>query len=146
MAGQTAAAPTAPPAATRLGIIPGLYGIRALAAFGILLEHTMSLTLAPDTPLSNPLRAPLVIFVVLSGFLNYRPWVVAHLRNEDPPDTRTYVFRRMLRVFPLYWAVLAVYLVVRGFGEISSIVDLAKVVFLLQTFDKRLVFSGVGPA
>jgi len=127
-------------------IFPGLYGIRALAAVGILLEHTMSLTLAPDTPLSNPLRAPLVIFVVLSGFLNYRPWVVAHLRNAEHPDTRTYVFRRMLRVFPLYWAVLAVYLVVRGFGEIHNAVDLAKIVFLLQTFDKRLVFSGVGPA
>ncbi|HEX2576887.1 MAG TPA: acyltransferase [Aquihabitans sp.] len=128
------------------GIVPGLYGVRALAAFGILLEHTMSLTLAPDTPLSNPLRAPLVIFVVLSGFLNYRPWVAAHLRGEAPPDTRTYVVRRMLRVFPLYWAVLAVYLVVRGFGEIQSIVDFAKVALLLQTFDKRLVFSGVGPA
>ncbi|MCU1499180.1 MAG: acyltransferase 3 [Acidimicrobiales bacterium] len=127
-------------------IFPGLYGIRALAAFGILLEHTMSLTLAPDTPLSNPLRAPLVIFVVLSGFLNYRPWVVAHLRDEAPPETKTYVFRRMLRVFPLYWAVLVVYLVVRGFGPIGSAVDLAKVGLLLQTFDKRLVFSGVGPA
>lgn len=146
MAVALAGGQTETPATRAEGIIPGLYGIRALAAFGILLEHTMSLTLAPDTPLSNPLRAALVTFVVLSGFLNYRPWVVAHLRNTAPPDTRTYIFRRMLRVFPLYWAVLATYLVVRGFGEISSLVDLAKVVFLLQTFDKRLVFSGVGPA
>lgn len=144
MAVAVSEAPTAP--ATRAGIVPGLYGVRALAAFGILLEHTMSVTLAPDTPLSNPLRAALITFVVLSGFLNYRPWVVAHLRGEDPPDTRTFIFRRMLRVFPLYWAVLAAYLVVRGFGEISTAVDLAKVVLLLQTFDKRLVFSGVGPA
>lgn len=128
------------------GVFTGLNGIRALAAVGILVEHTMAVTLAPDTLVSNPLRAPLVIFVVLSGFLNYRPWVVAHLRNEDPPDSRTYLTRRMLRVFPLYWVVLATYLAVRGFGQIQSAADLAKVVFLLQTFDKRLVFSGVGPA
>lgn len=125
---------------------PGLNGIRAFAALGIVLEHTMALTFPPDTALSNPLRASLVLFVVLSGFLNYRPFVATHIRGEAPPDTRTFLVRRMLRVFPLYWTVLAAYLVVRGFGEIQSAVDFAKVVFLLQTFDKRLVFSGVGPA
>jgi peptidoglycan/LPS O-acetylase OafA/YrhL len=141
-----AVGPSRPQIRRPRAVEPGLNGIRAFAAIGIVLEHTTALTLPPDSAVSNPLRASLVLFVILSGFLNYRPWVQAHVSGKPSPDTRTFLVRRMLRVFPLYWTVLAVYLLVRGWGEISSALDLAKVVFLLQTFDKRLVFAGVGPA
>jgi peptidoglycan/LPS O-acetylase OafA/YrhL len=44
----------------------------------------------------------------VSGFLLYRPFVVAHFERRPPPDIRSYARRRLLRILPAYWAALTV--------------------------------------
>lgn len=47
------------------------------------------------------------IFFVLSGLLIARPFVVALARSTPGPSLGTYAARRLVRVYPLYWLVLA---------------------------------------
>jgi peptidoglycan/LPS O-acetylase OafA/YrhL len=46
------------------------------------------------------------IFFVISAFLLYRPWAMAHLRSDDPPRMPIYAKRRVLRILPAYWVAL----------------------------------------
>jgi peptidoglycan/LPS O-acetylase OafA/YrhL len=48
------------------------------------------------------------IFFVISGFLLYRPFVRARLRDARVPSTRAYAWRRLLRIGPAYWVALTI--------------------------------------
>ena len=48
------------------------------------------------------------VFFLISGFLLYRPFAVAHLAGRDSPDLRRFWIRRLLRILPAYWVVLTV--------------------------------------
>ena len=87
-------------------------GLRAIAAIAIVLHHTGAATGATSRDWRGAgdflARADigLSIFFVISGFLLYRPFVVAHLADWPRPATRAYFRRRFLRIFPAYWAAL----------------------------------------
>ena len=49
----------------------------------------------------------LVLFFVLSGYLLYRPWVLARRGGARPPGLATYLRRRAARVLPAYYLALA---------------------------------------
>ncbi len=46
------------------------------------------------------------VFFLISGFLLYRPFVVAHLAAAPKPRTGAFWLRRLLRIVPAYWLVL----------------------------------------
>jgi peptidoglycan/LPS O-acetylase OafA/YrhL len=48
------------------------------------------------------------LFFLLSGFLLARPLLLAVARGEDRPSVRHYLWKRALRVLPLYWLVTVV--------------------------------------
>lgn len=48
------------------------------------------------------------LFFVLSGFLLSRPYFLARARSARQPSTRHYLWKRALRVMPLYWLVVVV--------------------------------------
>lgn len=48
------------------------------------------------------------VFFLLSGFLLYRPFVLAHLRGERFPSMAAYARNRVLRIYPAWWVALAV--------------------------------------
>jgi peptidoglycan/LPS O-acetylase OafA/YrhL len=48
------------------------------------------------------------VFFLISGFLLYRPFVVAHLAQAPRPRTGAFWLRRLLRIVPAYWLVLFV--------------------------------------
>ena len=50
------------------------------------------------------------VFFVLSGFLIYRPYAVAHATGAPRPPLLGYSVRRVLRIYPAYWFALAVLL------------------------------------
>src|SRR5581483_8894405 len=52
------------------------------------------------------------IFFVISGFLLYRPFVLARFRAVDGPRIGPYFKRRVLRIFPAYWLVFTIVLLV----------------------------------
>ena len=74
------------------------------------------------------------VFFVLSGFLLYRPFVVAHLAGTPRPALLPFWWRRFLRIVPAYWLALTFFIVIGtisvpawghvgylyGFGQIYS--------------------------
>jgi len=48
------------------------------------------------------------VFFLISGFLLYRPFAVAHLAGAASPDLKRFWVRRLLRIVPAYWLVMTV--------------------------------------
>jgi peptidoglycan/LPS O-acetylase OafA/YrhL len=94
----------------RFGLVDSL---RALAALSIVGYHIGFFAGAGRTDflaaLSSQLIAGLALFFVISGFVLYRPFVLALSTKDEAPDARAYAWRRFLRIVPAYWAALTVY-------------------------------------
>jgi peptidoglycan/LPS O-acetylase OafA/YrhL len=104
---------------------PHLDGVRAIAALGVLCSHTAGLTtFAASNDVFGPVTARLnvgvTIFFVLSGFLLYRPFVVARLADRDAPPLGGYIRRRALRILPAYWLALTVLAVWPGLNGVFT--------------------------
>ncbi|WP_454824715.1 acyltransferase family protein [Paraburkholderia xenovorans] len=102
--------------------IPALDGIRALAAFSVLIAHLFT----QNTILWRSLqfaRFGVVAFFVLSGYLIINLLLQARTRIEAGSSVRaewtSFYVRRALRVFVLYYGVVAAFRVV-GYGPILS--------------------------
>lgn len=57
-------------------------------------------------PFAGPLArldAGVAVFFVISGFLLFRPHVVAHLDGRPAPQVRVYLWHRALRILPVLW-------------------------------------------
>lgn len=93
------------------GHLPALDGVRGLAILGVLLFHF----LAPTDP-KGPIEGAITwlfsygslgvdLFFILSGFLITG---ILYDSRADPYYFRNFYMRRVLRIFPLYYGVLAV--------------------------------------
>jgi peptidoglycan/LPS O-acetylase OafA/YrhL len=85
--------------------------LRAIAAIAVLCVHALQSTqiIVGDgvlTKLVSRLNVGVAIFFVISGFLLYRPFVLARMEGRGMPDVRTYAGRRVLRIVPAYWLAL----------------------------------------
>jgi peptidoglycan/LPS O-acetylase OafA/YrhL len=100
---------------------PALDGLRALGALAVLTTHVgfssgASLIGAWAGPLAR-LDAGVAVFFVISGFLLYRPHVVARLEGLASPAPGVYLWHRALRILPVLWIAVALALVLRGDGN-----------------------------
>jgi peptidoglycan/LPS O-acetylase OafA/YrhL len=99
-------------------------GVRALAALSVVVVHAASAAGAFSVPVLGALLARtnigVTVFFLISGFLLYRPMIAARGGGAPAPATRRYLWRRFLRIFPAYWAILTVLLVVPGLGHVSG--------------------------
>lgn len=150
--------------------VPGVEGLRALAAGSILVFHTwlyaspgeeqadlgrLGHWLFPELPLG------VTLFFVLSGFLLYRPFAAALMRDRARPSIRRYLTNRALRILPAYWFILlAVALVLQtayvhtepGNLEPRRLDDpgvLARNALFVQNYgdpSQGSFFTGIGPA
>jgi peptidoglycan/LPS O-acetylase OafA/YrhL len=84
-----------------------LDGLRALGALGVLSTHV---GFASGDALNGPFRGLLArldvgvaVFFAISGFLLYRPHLVAMVESRSRPRTRTYLWHRGLRILPALW-------------------------------------------
>jgi len=97
---------------------PGFDGLRALAAFAVLLTHVAFAGGANAPNLLGIFFARMdggvAVFFVLSGILLYRPFARAHIFGRERPALGSYFWRRVLRIYPAYW--LAMTVAVYGFG------------------------------
>lgn len=102
--------------------VTALDGIRAFAAFGIVLIHTESeaksslLVYGMTGLLTGPF---FMSFFIITGFVAYRGWARRHLAAHDPKETgpkgtadggsdgrrSSFLLRRLIRIYPLYWIV-----------------------------------------
>ncbi len=108
----------------------GLDGIRFIAAFLIIVHHA---GFSSGYTFGNELTGGFIarmdvgvsIFFVLSGFLLYRPYVRAQFAGTAAPETGIFLIRRIVRIYPAYWAALTIQLligtvVVGGVGALLS--------------------------
>src|SRR6202453_2063173 len=100
--------PAARPSAPHL---PALDGVRGFAVLGVACSHLFPAS--PHTPFEAFVHKPFAfgasgvdLFFVLSGFL-----ITGILYDSlpDPDFFRKFYARRVLRIFPLYYGVLALY-------------------------------------
>lgn len=97
---------------------PALDGLRAIGALAVLTTHVgfhsgASLN-GPFAGILSRLDIGVAIFFAISGFLLYRPYVVAWFEETEPPHTLPYLRNRALRILPALWvAVLLAAVLVR---------------------------------
>lgn len=120
---------------------PCFDGLRAIAALSILVTHVAFASGANSPNVLGAFFARMdggvAIFFVLSGFLLYRPFVVAHLRDRPAPAPIPFWWRRFLRIYPAYW--LAVTVTVYVFAD--KAIPTAKAFFLYYSL-LNIYFSG----
>jgi len=101
-----------------------LSGIRGWAALWVFLYHVWGMSGHPDftailagvsldfTPLVSIGFAGVTIFFVLSGFLLALPFAEWQSGLRERPKLKRYFLRRVMRVFPAYYAQLAILLLI----------------------------------
>jgi peptidoglycan/LPS O-acetylase OafA/YrhL len=143
-------APVGPPATSAPQHLAPLDGYRALAAVLIVICHAVLGSGAVNTvPTLDANRASffgVVMFFALSGYLLYEPIVAAHLEGRPTLSTRRFLWRRLLRILPLYWIVLTAYLLILDTPGIGSVANHVKMYLLLQIYDSSLYAKGIPAA
>ena len=93
---------------TRADRFPLFDSLRALAALAVICSHVGSfggVLHEGDAlrPYVGQLAVAVPIFLLISGFLLYRPFAAARLRGRRRPSIPAYGWRRVLRIAPAYW-------------------------------------------
>lgn len=85
---------------------PALDSLRAVAAVAVLATHAAFWAGAYAHPVVGTalsrLDVGVAVFFVLSGFLLSRPWIARHRAGLAPPSTLHYLWKRALRLVPIY--------------------------------------------
>ncbi|HEX8768499.1 MAG TPA: acyltransferase [Jatrophihabitans sp.] len=90
-----------------------LDGMRALACYAVVLTHVgfqsgRSFGTQPLAPWLSRLDTAVPIFLMLSGFLLYRPFVAQAYRRAPVPRAAGFYWRRAVRVLPAFWVTAVV--------------------------------------
>ena len=91
------------------------------------------------------------IFLGISGFLLYRPFVAARLEDRPVPSLRRYGLRRFLRIVPGFWFALTVLALwfwwqPPGFSEVRSPEGILRFYGFAQIYSARTAIGGIGQA
>lgn len=143
------------------GRLLGVDGIRAIAAFTILVWHVYiygSPDGAPDFGAISNYVAPQLqlgvwVFFCLSAFLLYRPFAAAVLERRSFPDLRRYMRGRALRIVPVYWVILTLVTFVfgaatyrvNGGGFGIDVGSWLAGMFFVHSYHPSTVVTGIGP-
>src|SRR4051794_12627035 len=89
------------------------------------------------------------VFLGISGFLLYRPFVAARFAERPVPALHPYGLRRLLRIVPGYWFALTVLTLwfwwqPPGFSEVRA--DPLPFYGFAQIYDARTAIAGIGQA
>ena len=133
------------------GSYPCFDGIRAIAALSVIVYHAVFFTSWFQTPGGSflwNLNSGVWVFFVTSGFLLYRPFVEANLNDGRPVGLRGYAIRRVARIYPAYWAVLAFFTFVIPKTNLAGVGESLRNVTLTQTYvpARNPFLVGVPPA
>ena len=104
-------------------LFEGFDGLRAIAAIAVAITHSAFISgfnIRNDTwgPYTARLDIGVAVFFVISGFLLYRPFVLARFRNSSGPATLPFFRRRFLR--PLRFPSSCACLIESGWRKIDS--------------------------
>lgn len=123
-----------------------LDGMRLVGALAVLTTHagfdSGDALRGPWAGLLARLDVGVALFFVVSGFLLFRPHVMAHLEGRRRPATRSYLLRRAVRILPVLWvAVVAAWLLVRRPG--ADPWDYVEVATLVHIYVETPLLAGL---
>lgn len=129
---------------------PCFDGLRALAALLVIGVHTAFVSGLTGRGLGRyaaRMEIGVSVFFVISGFLLYRPFAVAHFRQEPETPARHFWARRLRRIVPAYWLafILITYVlhadtIRHGWGSVAIYLGFA------QIYSSHHVLSGITQA
>ena len=130
---------------------PLMDSVRALAALSVLFFHAVGIY---GLALSQPglrqvvarMEVGVVIFLVVSGFLLYRPFVVSHLSGGASPGAGAYAWRRVLRVVPAFWVALALAAIVVPYHGVFTLGGVPTYFGFAQIYRGSTIATGDPPA
>jgi peptidoglycan/LPS O-acetylase OafA/YrhL len=131
---------------------PCFDGLRAIAALTVVVYHTVSefrpswYEGAPADWISRLGSFGVCVFFLISGFLLYRPFVLAHFESRPVPDLLPFWKRRFFRIFPAYWVAVAALFFVFELQNINTWQDALTAFGLLQNYRAGYEFYGIGVA
>lgn len=141
----TGAASEPIPRAAVSGRFPCFDGLRAIAAVSVLVTHVAFAAGANAGSAFGMffarMDAGVAVFFVISGFLLYRPFVSAHLRERPAPATGPFFWRRFLRIYPAYWLVLIVVVYVFADKHIHDVQSFVMWFGLVHIYSQRHSFG-----
>jgi peptidoglycan/LPS O-acetylase OafA/YrhL len=125
-------------------------GLRAIAALSVFLGHTVTGTYSLVGHTSLIVLAiqvadqGLAIFFLISGFLLYRPFLLARLAGRRL-GVRDFAARRALRIIPAYWVALTLFIAA---GLVSGVTTSNWWIFygFLQVYRFNTIGQGIGVA
>jgi peptidoglycan/LPS O-acetylase OafA/YrhL len=124
---------------------PALEGLRAIAALSVLMTHVAYAGGADSQndfgPFFARMDAGVAVFFVLSGFLLYRPFLVARLTDRPTPRVVPYLWRRFLRIYPAYWLAMTVIVYVFGDKAIADAKGFVLWYSLMHIYDAKYAFG-----
>jgi peptidoglycan/LPS O-acetylase OafA/YrhL len=127
---------------------PLMDSIRAIALIATVGAHaSFFMSLGGSTSLSH-LRFDfgVRVFFMISGFLLYRPFVRARLRDWDAPSSLAYFWRRLLRIVPAYWVALTAIAIWLGISYVFSARGIPTYYGFAQIYQPGWVVGGLPQA
>jgi peptidoglycan/LPS O-acetylase OafA/YrhL len=130
---------------------PCFDGVRALAALMVVVYHSVFFNtdfVTRGGSFLGTLNAGVFVFFVTSGCLLYLPFAASHLRAAPDVDPRGYAVRRLARVYPAYWLVLAFFTFVSPRANILGLQGFLQHTSLTLTYVhiRNPFFVGLPPA
>jgi peptidoglycan/LPS O-acetylase OafA/YrhL len=134
--------------ATRFPLFDSLRAIAAIAVLGTHAGVSTNLYTGHSTlgQYVSRLDVGVAVFFLISGFLLYRPFVRAHVRDEPAPSTGPYAWRRFLRIVPAYWVALTVTTIWLGASGVFTLEGIARYYGYAQIYSDRTIGLGMAQA
>ncbi len=98
---------------------------------------------SPALPYASRFEVAVSIFFAISGFVLYRPYVRARLRDTGPPSLARYASARVLRIVPAYWLALAVIAAWLGLSGVFTPRGIVTYFGFLQVYDPDTFKGGL---
>ena len=125
--------------------------LRAIAALAVLGTHAAFFAglyagNSDLAPYAARLEVGVAVFFLISGFLLYRPFVLARIEGRPPMAIRAYAWRRFLRIVPAYWVALTVATVALSLPGVFSVDGIPTFYLVGQGYREETIGGGVAQA
>jgi peptidoglycan/LPS O-acetylase OafA/YrhL len=134
--------------ATRFPLFDSLRAIAALAVLGTHAAVFAGLESGHSTvgQYAARLEVGVAVFFVISGFLLYRPFVLARARGDRSPAAGPYAWRRFLRIAPAYWLALTVITLWLGTHGVFTASGIPRYYGIAQAYSQSTLGGGITQA
>jgi peptidoglycan/LPS O-acetylase OafA/YrhL len=124
--------------------------LRAIAAISVFFAHGLVLLEYLGGNSLSPLLARqdigVAIFLMISAFLLYRPFVQARYEGKPLPPLVPFAIRRVLRIIPAYWLALTGVALWLGADYVFTGEGILRYYGLAQVYDSDTITKGIGQA